>query len=154
MTQLKKKIIQITSIIICIIVIAILVVTTLICIGIYRSRNGEKPWDAYNVVWYSEDPKIEIIDDEKFHLDGYLIKDEEKIKIHILWGPEFSYEIVHRDTSLPEDEIVSNEILLLEGSLSYNGEYVTLKIETDKVYDYKYKEIILYKRAIEHGEST
>ena len=101
MTQLKKKIIQITSIIICIIVIAILVVTTLICIGIYRSRNGEKPWDAYNVVWYSEDPKIEIIDDEKFHLDGYLIKDEEKIKIHILWGPEFSYEIVHRDTSLP-----------------------------------------------------
>ena len=145
MDQIKKKIIQITSVIICIIVIAVLVITTLICIGLYRSRNGEKPWDAYNVVWYSEDPKIEIINYEDLCWDGYLIKDEEKIEVSLSWGFSMTFQICYRGNDC------SDEATLIRGELEYNGEYVTLKIETDKVYEYQYKELILYKREYQQN---
>ncbi len=153
MTQVKKRILYVILSILVVIYIIIAISFSIMVIRFIHYRNQEKPWDVPSVIWYSEDPKIEIIKDENHCWQGYLIKDEEKIEVNLAWGPEFSYEIYHRDASLPEDEISPDENLLV-GSLSYNGEYVTLKIETDKVYDYKYKEIILYKRAIEHGEST
>ena len=133
MTQVKKRILYVILSILVVIYIIIAISFSIMVIRFIHYRNQEKPWDVPSVIWYSEDPKIEIIKDENHCWQGYLIKDEEKIEVNLAWGPEFSYAIVHRDASL-------------------HGEYVTLKIETDKVYDYKYKEIILYKRAIEHGE--
>lgn len=151
MAQVKRRILYVILSVTVAICIITAIAFSIIVIRFIHYRNQEKPWDLDYVIWYSEDPKIEIIDDENFCWQGYLIKDDEKIEVNLAWGPNFNYEIYHRDASLSEDEISPDENLL-EGSLSYNGEYVTLKVEVDKVYDHKYKEIILYKRAIEHEE--
>lgn len=143
MTQVERRILY--AILFTAIAVSIVII---IVYSIRLIRRTDGPWDLYNVVWYSEDPKIEIIKDENHYLDGYLYSDEEKIEIHLVWGPGLSCEIVHKDGYPFEDGSVSDKILL-EGEFSYNGEYVTLQVETDKVYDYKYKEIILYKRAVD-----
>ena len=72
MTQVKKRILYVILSILVVIYIIIAISFSIMVIRFIHYRNQEKPWDVPSVIWYSEDPKIEIIKDENHCWQGLL----------------------------------------------------------------------------------
>ena len=111
------------------------------------SCNSKKPWSYRNVVWYSEEPKIEIIKSEDYDWQGYLIVDGEKVAISLLWGPTCTFEII--DFSKDDGNTAMSEIRLISGRVEYNKNNAILIIKEDKVYNNEYSKIVLNRKDYE-----
>ena len=107
----------------------------------------KKPWSYRNVVWYSEEPKIEIIKSEEYDWQGYLIVDGEKVAISLLWGPTCTFEII--DFSKDDGITAMSEIRLISGRVEYNKNNAILIIKEDKVYNNEYSKIVLNRKNYE-----
>lgn len=107
----------------------------------------KKPWSYRNVVWYSEEPKIEIIKSEKYDWQGYLAVDGEKVAISLLWGPTCTFEII--DFSKDDGNTAMSEIRLISGRVEYNKNNAILIIKEDKVYNNEYSKIVLNRKNYE-----
>lgn len=109
-----------------------------------KSCDKNRPWLYTNVVWLSNDPVIKITAEDSNSPKGYMIINNEKIDIVMLWGESYYFAIVYADF-----DIVSNETTLIKGNLDFDDKSVTLIIEKDNIFNNKYSEIVLSRRAIE-----
>ena len=103
----------------------------------------QKPWQYNNVLWYSNEPEIEIIKNENYNWEGHLIVNNEELPVILLWGPTNTFEII--DASKYNEQIPIEEITLLSGNLEYDKSKVTLIIGIDVVFNSRYSNIILYR---------
>ena len=107
----------------------------------------EKPWNYDNVVWYSENPKIEIIKRPGENWLGTLTTDDAEIQIELLWGPTGSFDII--DATKDDGNTAVEEMTLLDGRVKYDKNSVTLVINKDYIFENKYSSIVLQRKSID-----
>ena len=107
----------------------------------------EKPWYYDNVIWYSENPKIEIIKRPGKDWLGTLVTDDEEIQIELLWGPAGSFEII--DAKKDDGITPLEEMTLIKGKVKYDENSATLVIKKDYIFKYKYNSIVLQRKNID-----
>jgi len=100
---------------------------------------NKKPWLIENVTWYSLNPEIIIVDSY-----GYIKHGDDFIETSVWWSPSNKMGIYEKTN----EEGHSQEDDLLSGSISFDGEKITLKVQVDKVFNYEYETIVLYKREM------
>ena len=101
----------------------------------------EKPWDLKNVIWYSDDPVIEVPRTET-HI-GFIKNGAETIVVWLTWGSsnKFSfYEYIEGATSYHGDDA------LLKGTLTYKKGVVILTINVNNIANFDYDTITLKSR--------
>ena len=108
------------------------------------SCGSKSPWLLQDVCWYSEDPVIELVQKDSSDTRGFLMKDGEKIEVQLIWSPTFSLYIYEINS-----DKISDEGLLLGGKFDFDGTKVTISVNVDNVFYNKYKEIVLYRKAID-----
>ena len=107
----------------------------------------EKPWNYDNVIWYSDNPAIEIIKLPGESWLGTLEIDDEEIQIMLLWGPTETFFIV--DATKNDGNTAVEEMTLIKGKVKYDENSATLVIKKDYIFKYKYNSIILQRKNID-----
>lgn len=128
----------------------LVVITALFLPVAFSSCVGAGPWELNNIVWYSEDPVMEIVDMTGKRRDGTIIVDGEQIQMRMLWGFSYSYEII--DLLKDDGNTPVDNIALIWGRMEYESGIVTLIVEGDKLFNYKYDQIILKYRNLPESE--
>ena len=105
------------------------------------------PWSYDNVIWYSDDPQIEIIKELGKDWVGTLTVDDTEMQIELHWGGTWTYRIV--DATKNDGNTAVEYMTLLWGRVEYKKNIVTLVIKEDYIFDYKYSSIKLIKKDIE-----
>lgn len=106
----------------------------------------EKPWNYENVVWYSDNPSIEIIKISGENSFGTLKINDTEMEIELLWGPTGTFEIV--DATKKDGNTVVEDMTLLRGRVKYDKDSATLVISEDHIYENKYSSIVLQRKDI------
>ena len=107
----------------------------------------KKPWSYDNVVWYSENPTIEIIKSPGENWIGTLRYGDTEMQIKLLWGPTGSFDIV--DATKNDGETAVEEMTLLSGKVKYDKYSATLVIDKDYIFENKYSSIVLQRKNID-----
>ena len=129
---------------------------TLICLSVITIVPACKcsitePWHYDFVIWYSNEPKIEIIIfPPDTYWEGTLIVNNEQIPISLSWGPTESFDIL--DNSKESQDKPVEEARLMWGWVDYDENTATLIIEEDYIFDYKYDKIVLYRKDLPKDE--
>lgn len=110
----------------------------------------KKPWSYRDVVWFSNSPEMVIIKAEDYYLEGYLKYNNKELKIELIWGPSKNYFVI--DLTKDDGKTSVVDISFFYGNLDYTNNTVTLNIETDNLFDGKYKKIVLRKKPYVKGE--
>lgn len=110
----------------------------------------KKPWDYDNVVWYSEDPEIEITYSADVNYKGYIVKDGQTIEVQLLWGPTHSFDIIDAEYELTSEGAIpmSDVTIYLNGKVKYDSDHAYLIVNEDNLFNYKYSTITLNRRDI------
>lgn len=106
----------------------------------------EKPWNYEDVVWYSDNPSIEIIKISGKNSFGTLKINDTEMEIELLWGPTGTFEIV--DATKKDGNTVVEDMTLLRGRVKYDKDSATLVISEDHIYENKYSSIVLQRKNI------
>lgn len=106
------------------------------------------PWTKhfydYHVVWYSDDPSIEFMGDERV---GKMSLDGVEYDIDVANVPhEADFEIYKLD---PDQEIVLEDNVIWAGTAELKDGQLVLTIEKDYISDYEGQTITLNQRPIE-----
>lgn len=107
------------------------------------------PWSYDNVIWYSEDPEIEIIKAPNVYWEGFIVKDGQKIEVELSWGPTYSFDIIDAGYELTSDGAIPADVIIyLSGRVKYDADHAFLVVEKDNLFDYKYSTITLSRRDV------
>lgn len=117
---------------------------------IFTSCHPYYQWSDNDVVWYSSEPEMVIIHAEDYYLDGYLSVGNEKIKVTLVWSFSRYFYIV--DFEKNNEGAVFEEMTYISGAFKFDGEKAILTVEEDKIFDGKYKTIVLQKKPYVKGE--
>lgn len=107
----------------------------------------EKPWNYENVIWYSDNPQIEIIREPEKYWVGTLKLNDTEMQIELHWGPTGSFRIV--DATKNDGNTAVEDMTLLGGRVKYDKNSAILVIKEDYIFDNKYSSIVLYRKDIE-----
>lgn len=113
---------------------------------LYFTACTEKPWNYDNVIWYSNEPELEVTNSSDTPWLGIIKLNNSELSVQLLWGPTGSFEII--DYSKKDIETPIEDITILSGRVNYDKYTATLVIENDAVFDNKYQSIVLQKREI------
>lgn len=105
-----------------------------------------KPWTYTDSVWYSEEPSIQIYkeDDGNWYID--VTKDGNTEKYLFLWSGTMGVSICPLNRE--ED---SNNIRLFRGKIDkFNSKKFVVKVREDKIWNYEYIVITLYRKPIKN----
>ena len=126
----------------------IVIFSVAICaLNLFACRSCDKyvPWGFPNSIWTSNEPEIKVTVIGYNQPTGYIVIDGKKVDIELHWGEGYSFIILYADY-----EVISDEVTLLNGIVTKcKEESTTLKIKKDNVFNDKYKEIVLYRKAID-----
>jgi len=122
-----------------ILLLAVILSTFVACVDM-------KPWDYDNVVWYSETPEIEIVKTADVYWKGYIVFDEQKIEVELIWGPTGSFRIIDTEYLTSEGAIPADVITYLSGRVEYDSDSATLVISEDNLFGDKYDKIIMQRQ--------
>ena len=107
---------------------------------------AEKPWFYTDSIWYSEEPSIQIYkeDDGNWYIDVTMDGNTEKYLF--LWSGTMGVSICPLNRE--ED---SNNIRLFRGKIDkFNSKKFVVKVREDKIWNYEYIVITLYRKPIKN----
>lgn len=112
---------------------------------ILTSCRGIDYADKYeNVKWTSMDPSIEftVINKLDEFNEGTLKVDDKTVDILCLWTLSNGLHIFYKDKVDMSSNSLSDDEIAIRGNYKIRNGVVTLTIDLDNVYEYKYKTII------------
>lgn len=126
----------------------IFIILFIFCISSCRSIDYADKY--YNVKWSSSDPilefnvksKEEVLNDNGFN-EGFLIFNDEKIKIICLWTLSNGLDIYYKDKIDNENPQLSEDDLVLNGNYQMENGKVIVTINIDNIYNNSYDTITL-----------
>jgi hypothetical protein len=128
---MKKRILHLSSLLILLFSISFILISC-----------STKPWEYNEGTLYSKQPEIEIIKKPGEDFLGYIVVENNKIPIVLLWGPTRAFDILEVNEDLTHG-VISDETVLLRGRVKSNSKTITLIISVDNIFNNEFKEIIL-----------
>ena len=106
------------------------------------------PWSYDNVIWYSDNPIIELRTEYSGEPSiGYVEIDGKRTEIYLCWGPP-TYTFTIRVYNAEDGVSIGTDELLLQGKVKFDKNSATLIIKEDYIFDYKYSSIVLFMKNI------